>query len=159
MLDLHSYGHDIEASWLIDRGLEVLKLKDTDISLYQKVANLTDTLASTVLLQGYDEITGTLNNECEAGIVDSQKIWWVQAEAVIGFYNAYQKHPDRTDYKNASERIWQYVLNNMIDPNTGEWYESITADGRVNETQGLVHAWKCPYHTGRMCIEMSRRLS
>lgn len=153
LIDLHSYGHDIEASWLIDRGLQILKIP-SDL-----IHSMTDAFAETVYSEGYDPSHHALNNESECGRVDRQKIWWVQAEAVIGFYNAFQKHPENTRYKEASANIWNYILNNMIDPRTGEWYESITAEDKVNESQGLVHAWKCPYHTGRMCIEMIRRLS
>lgn len=153
LIDLHSYGHDIEASWLIDKGLQILNISPDSIR------SMTDAFAETVYAEGYDPCRHALNNENECGQVDRQKIWWVQAEAVIGFYNAFQKHPENTQYKEASANIWEYILNHMIDPRTGEWYESITAEDKVNESQGLVHAWKCPYHTGRMCIEMIRRLS
>lgn len=153
LIDLHSYGHDIEASWLIDRGLQILKISPAPIR------SMTDAFAETVYAEGYDPCRHALNNENECGQVDRQKIWWVQAEAVIGFYNAFQKHPESTKYKEASADIWKYILDNMIDPRTGEWYESITAEDKVNESQGLAHAWKCPYHTGRMCMEMIRRLS
>ena len=77
----------------------------------------------------------------------------------MGFYNAYQKTPERTEYLQAAEGIWHYIREYMIDEQSGEWYESIQADGTRKQGQALVHSWKCPYHNGRMCMEMMERLA
>ena len=87
------------------------------------------------------------------------KIWWVQAEAVIGFYNAFALQPQREEYRECSERIWEFIRKYVIDPETGEWVENIERVDRIDTSQALVHPWKCPYHNGRMCIEMTMRLS
>lgn len=154
LIDLESYGHDIEASWLLDRAGEVLG----DGSTKELLRPVVETLAKKALEHAYDPEKGRLYNENEKGIIDRQSIWWVQAESVTGFYNAYQR-TGQTEYLEASEKIWRFIREVMVDERSGEWFESVKEDGAVDEKQGIVHAWKCPYHNGRMCIEMTRRLS
>lgn len=155
LLDLESYGHDIEASWLIDQCCEVL-----GDSVYRaKMQPLIDGLAEGALVHGMDTSVHALNNECENKTIDRQKIWWVQAEAVTGFYNAYSRDTSKAEYLKASELIWDYIRSTVIDANSGEWFESISENGRAALNQPLVHPWKCPYHNGRMCMEMIKRLS
>ncbi|MBQ9610771.1 MAG: AGE family epimerase/isomerase [Lachnospiraceae bacterium] len=155
IIDLHSYGHDIETSWLLYRTAEILD--DPDITREIKAISLN--LAKTISDIAVDTSVYALNNECENSKVDTQKIWWVQAESVIGFYNAYQLQPEQENYKLLSEKIWKYINTHIIDSRSGEWFESIRPDGTVNETQAMVQPWKCPYHNGRMCMEMIKRLS
>ena len=155
LIDLYSYGHDIETSWLMDKTREVLD----DEEYSSRILKMTDSMASEVLKYAYDENIHALFNECENGINDEKKVWWVQAEAVIGFYNAYQKMPKRKDFQDASARIFDFIQEKMIDPRCGEWYENILPDSTVDLSRGIVHEWKGPYHNGRMCMEMYRRLS
>ncbi|MGN0160760.1 MAG: AGE family epimerase/isomerase [Lachnospiraceae bacterium] len=155
LIDLESYGHDIEASWLIDRGCAVLG--DTDC--YNEMLPIINGLAEGTYLNGIDNIHHAMNNECENGRIDRKKVWWVQAEAVTGFFNAYQNNPQNTEYLRISEQIWEYIREHIIDRNSGEWIENIEADNTVKPGQALAHSWKCPYHNGRMCIEMIQRLS
>lgn len=154
LIDLESYGHDIEASWLIDRGCQVLG----DKGWQDKMEPIIRALAHTTYQNAYDKTVHALYNEREADQIDRQKIWWVQAEAVVGFYNAYQKDLERIEYRQAAEGIWHFIRENMVDARSGEWYESIRADGTRDMGQALVHPWKCPYHNGRMCMEMIERL-
>lgn len=154
LIDLESYGHDIEASWLMDRACQVLQ----DEEYTNKTEDMRKKLACKVYENAYDHENGGIYNEREKDKVDRQKIWWVQAEAVIGFYNLYQKTGDET-YRVASRKTWDYIRNQMIDPVSGEWFESRKADGSLDPAQGLVHSWKCPYHNGRMCMEMMTRIS
>lgn len=155
LIDLESFGHDIETSWLIDRGCSVLEDK-----AYQKeMQPMIDGLAEAAYRNAFDKRQNALNNEREGNRIDSQKIWWVQAESVVGFYNAYQKHPQKTEYLYTAEKIWEFIQNHVIDSRSGEWIESIPADNLPDSGQALVHPWKCPYHNGRMCMEMMQRLS
>lgn len=155
LIELESYGHDIEASWLIDRACQVLE----DKAYYAEMLPVIEQLADGALKNGMDTENQAMNNECENGTVNAKKVWWVQAEAVTGFYNAYQNQPDRTEYLKVSENVWDYIQKYIIDPKTGEWIEDISPDNTVKSGQALAHPWKCPYHNGRMCIEMVRRLS
>lgn len=152
IIDLESYGHDIEASWLISRACDVLR----DSKIKEEMMPMITGLAEGALEHGIDESDHAMNNECENGIVDSKKVWWVQAEAVTGFMNAFELTGDE-DYLEASDMIWNYIRDNVIGEH-GEWIENIYEDRNQTEGQALVHQWKCPYHNGRMCIEMYSRL-
>lgn len=154
LIDLESYGHDIEASWLIDRACEVLE----DKAYYSEMRPIIEGLADGALKNGIDAQNHAMNNECESGEVNAKKVWWVQAEAVTGFYNAFKNQPERAEYLTISEKVWDYIQNFVIDKKTGEWIEDISPDNSVKPHQALAHAWKCPYHNGRMCIEMIGRL-
>lgn len=152
IIDLHSYGHDIEASWLIDRGAEILDNPE----YYNKINPITKQLAQNIFITALDG--NSLNNECEKGRVDERKVWWVQAEAVVGFLNAYQKEPSNTEYLKAAGRIWDFIKTNMIDKREGsEWFNELYKDGTPIKTKEIVGPWKCPYHNGRMCFEVIKR--
>lgn len=149
LADLNSYGHDIEASWLIDRGVEVLGSRKYE----EKIYPITKELAAHIFEVALDE--ASLFNECEAGIVDTKKVWWVQAEAVLGFINAYRKDPSRKDYLEMAGRIWDYIAEYMIDKRKGsEWFNELHQDGTPITAKEIVGPWKCPYHNGRMCFEL-----
>lgn len=155
LIDLESFGHDIETSWLIDRGCSVLE----DQAYQKEMQPLINGLAEAAYHNAFDKRQNALNNEREGDRIDSQKIWWVQAESVVGFYNAYQKNPQKTEYLHTAEKIWEFIQHHVIDSRSGEWIESIPADSLPDSGQALVHPWKCPYHNGRMCMEMIQRLS
>lgn len=155
LIEMESYGHDIEASWLIDRCCEVLG----DNVYSAKMQPLIDGLAAGALVHGMDTAVGALNNECENKTIDRQKIWWVQAEAVTGFYNAYLRDRSKSEYLEAAQSVWEFIRSTVIDKNSGEWFESILENKTAALNQPLVHLWKCPYHNGRMCMEMIQRLS
>ena len=134
LIDLYSYGHDIETTWLIDRALEVL----ADPAYTEKIRSMP--------------------NEAENGVVDTTRVWWVQAEAIVGFVNGWEKNPERTEYLDAAERIWNYICDKVIDKRNGsEWFWAVDRDGDPLE-KPIVEPWKCPYHNGRMCMEVIRRL-
>lgn len=155
LIALESFGHDIEASWLIDRACQILG----DEAYYKEMLPVIKQLAEGAYKNGIDQNNYAMNNESENGKVDNKKVWWVQAESVIGFYNAFQLQPDKTEYLDMSNKVWEYIQNHIIDVNTGEWVENVEADNSVKPGQALAHPWKCPYHNGRMCIEMIKRLS
>ena len=155
IIDLVSYGHDIEASWLIDRACSVLDVRDVS----KKMSPVISGLAEGSYRNGLDRETGGMNFECENGVINRKKIWWIQAESVTGFYNAYQRDSSCGHYLDASEKVWEYIQDHVIDRASGEWFENVEADNTVDLAQPLAHPWKCPYHNGRMCIEMIRRMS
>lgn len=150
--DLYSYGHDIEASWLLDRACEVLD----DAKVTAETHAYTTVIAGEVYEQALDD--GAMNNECFRGVVDTARVWWVQAEAVVGFYNCYQKTGDEK-YRKAAEGLWHYIRRYVIDKRKGsEWFWDLDRNGEPKSRKPIVEPWKCPYHNGRMCIEIIGRI-
>lgn len=153
LIDLHSFGHDIEAAWLIDYGINVLG----DADLKQKHAYITDALAESVYRSGIDEKSMFYENE--NGVINKNRTWWVQCEAIIGFFNAYQKNPQQEKFKNIAEKIWAYTKTYIIDKRAGgEWFAEVDDSGIPSSKQDICEPWKCPYHNGRMCFEIMRRV-
>lgn len=152
LIDLHSYGHDIETAWLIDRGVEVLGEKKYE----EKLTPITKDLTAQIYKEAFDG--HSLNNECERGVVNTSRIWWVQAETVIGFLNGYQKDPSHTEYLEASKSEWEYIKEHVIDKRAGsEWFWEVDINGEPTSRKPIVEPWKCPYHNGRMCFEVIKR--
>ena len=152
IIDLHSYGHDIETAWLVDRGTEVLE----DPVYTAKMSPVTEDLTRKIYERAYDN--HSLLNECERGVDNKNRIWWVQAEAVLGFYNGYEKNPEHREYLAAAEDIWQFIRTKLTDPRTGgEWYWMLDENLKPVREKPFVEPWKCPYHNGRMCMEMIHR--
>lgn len=152
LLDLHSYGHDIETAWLIDRGVEVVGLETYE----EKMTPITTDLTRQIFQVAFNG--ESLHNECEKGVVNTSRIWWVQAESVVGFLNGYQKDPDRVEYMTAAKKQWNYIKEYMIDRRNGsEWFWEVDVNGQPTSKKPIVEPWKCPYHNGRMCLEVIRR--
>lgn len=153
IIDLHSYGHDIETAWLMDRSLEILD----DDAYINRLSPITKALTENIYKVAFDG--HSLSNECDKGVVDTNRVWWVQAETVIGFLNGYEKDPSKTEYKEAAEATWQFIKDYVIDKRPGsEWFWLVRQDGTPVEGEPIVEPWKCPYHNGRMCMEVIRRL-
>ena len=151
---LESYGHDIECSWLMHEAAlvlgdkEVLKKVEPIVRLVAK--------ASEKGLNADGAMVHAAN--VDTGHVDADLHWWVQAEAVVGFYNVYQHFADASAL-DKSLRCWQYIKDNLIDTENGEWYWSRHADGTLNLDDDKAGFWKCPYHNGRMCLELMERIT
>lgn len=146
-----SYGHDIEASWLILEAAEVLGDEDIVKKAKKACAHI-----ATAAMEGLRE-DGSLIYEydpADGRIVESRE-WWVQAETVVGCYNQYQQSGDST-WLERSMAAWEYIKKNIICPD-GEWYWGVNADGTVNTKDDRAGFWKCPYHNGRMCMEIIER--
>lgn len=99
---------------------------------------------------------GSLINEREGDRVDTSRIWWVQAEGIVGFYNAYQRTQDER-FLQIVRDLWAYTRQYIVDPRPGgEWFWSVQADGKPDPRE-VAGPWKCPYHNSRFCIEMLER--
>lgn len=152
LIDLYSYGHDIETSWLVDKCLDVLD----DAAYRDRIAPITACIAEQIYNIAYKD--HSLLNECERGVDNTTRIWWVQAETVVGFMNAYQKTGDRK-FLDATADVWNYIKNYIADKREGsEWFWCVDKDRKPSSRQPIVEPWKCPYHNGRMCFEMIHRI-
>ncbi|MCM1056538.1 MAG: AGE family epimerase/isomerase [Firmicutes bacterium] len=152
IIDLHSYGHDIETAWLIDLGLDVLG----DPAYEKKLAPITKDLTAQIYKTAFNG--HSLANECEKGTVNTHRIWWVQAESVIGFLNGYQKEGSHREYLKAALNQWKFILEYVVDSRSGsEWFWEVDEEGTPYPDRPIVEPWKCPYHNGRMCMEILKR--
>ena len=149
---LESYGHDIECSWLMHEAALVLGDKDV-LAKVEPVVQMVAKASEKGL-----NADGSMIHEAnlDTGHVDDDLHWWVQAETVVGFFNIYQYFGDETALDKA-ERCWQYIKDNLIDRENGAWYWSRHADGTLNTDDDKAGFWKCPYHNGRMCLEIIER--
>lgn len=144
-----SYGHDIEASWLIREAAKALgREKEVTGSCMKVVVAAMEGLAA----------DGGLKYERDDSRrhVDDDRHWWVQAEAVVGLINAWEVS-GKSLYLDLALKVYDYISSNLIDTKNGEWYWSIRADGTVNRDDDKAGFWKCPYHNTRMCLEIMRR--
>jgi mannobiose 2-epimerase len=154
-----SFGHDIEGSWLLREAADVLG--DPVLVAYaQKVAGR---MAEVVYDEGRDK-DGSIFYErnAQGEFVDPNKHWWAQAEAVVGFYSAWQL-TGQERFRDAAEQAWQYIQARIIDKEHGEWLAKLRPDGTPWKEEEdadacLAGPWKCPYHNSRMCFEMMERL-
>ena len=149
---LESYGHDIECSWLMHEAALVLGDKE----VLRKVEPIVQLVAK-ASEKGLNH-DGSMIHEAnlDTGHVDNDLHWWVQAETVVGFANIYQYFGDKDAWKKAV-RCWQYIKDNLIDYEGGEWFWSRHKDGSLNTVDDKAGFWKCPYHNSRMCLEIIER--
>lgn len=148
-----SYGHDIEGSWLVHEAAEVLG----DAELLKRTKNTAIYMAQRVLNNGIDIAFGGIYNDRHESGLDDNKDWWPQAEAVVGFFNAYQLTGSDI-YLEASLQVWDYIQKHIVDKVNGEWFWGVTRDGSQITSDEKVGPWKCPYHNSRMCYEIITRV-
>lgn len=151
--DGYTYGHDIEAAWLLSEAAHVLG----DAALRSTTDGWAVAVARCVLGEGIDA-DGALAYAGRAGAPTvGDREWWCQAEAVVGFWHAYELTGD-ADFAAAAERVWDFIRRRLVDTLHGEWHWRVRADGSVDATEPKVSEWKGPYHNVRMCLEMTRRI-
>ena len=149
-----SYGHDIEASWLLHEAALVLG----DDVLLKEVEPYVVAIAN-ASFEGYLPGAGMIYElHHDMSELDADRHWWVQAENVVGNVNLYQHFGDSTALHRAVD-CWQFIKKYLVDDLYGEWYWSIRADGSINKDNDKAGFWKCPYHNGRMCLEIIERFN
>ncbi|MDY5781843.1 MAG: AGE family epimerase/isomerase [Candidatus Cryptobacteroides sp.] len=149
---IYSYGHDIEASWLLHEAALVLGDEATIGKVEKEVPRIAAAAG-----EGFTAKGGMIYEKDNAtGHIDGDRHWWVQAETVVGYFNLWQLTGEPSGLENSIE-CWEFIRNNLIDRENGEWFWSIRQDGTVNRTDDKAGFWKCPYHNGRMCMEIIER--
>jgi len=152
--DTYTFGHDIEASWLLCEAAEVLE----NPMLFQRVCQMALAMAEAVLAEGILTDGGLCYEGKTGRIIDTGRECWPQAEAIVGFLNAYQLS-GAAKYLFAAERVWDYSERNLVDRVHGEWFWRINEDGRPDARLPKISEWKGPYHVSRACLEAMRRLT
>jgi cellobiose epimerase len=148
-----SFGHDIEGTWLMDEAAKFL----SDTKLATKINTLNLCMATIAAEQGTDRDGAVFNELRECHLIDSDRIWWVQAEAMVGFFNAYQKSGQSKFLKNTFD-CWNIIQKQLKDEVNGEWYWKVNREGLPYKEMAKVEPWKCPYHNGRACLELIKRI-
>jgi mannobiose 2-epimerase len=150
---IESFGHDIEASWLLVEAARLLNdpvlTTRTEILSLKMVSAASDGLQPDgSMIYERDKTTGEVNKNHE---------WWTQAETVVGFVNAYELSGDNS-YLETAVNAWKYIDKNFVDHKNGEWFNSISGSGIYGKGD-KAGFWKCPYHNSRMCLEIIQRTS
>jgi mannobiose 2-epimerase len=149
---IHSYGHDIETSWLLQEAADVLGNR--------KVISRVRKLVIPVVKAAEEGLQpdGSLINEKDisTGHINANRDWWPQAETIVGLVNAFEITGDES-YLSKAVKCWEYVDQKLVDHENGEWFNSVSPEGVTNLNGDKAGFWKCPYHNGRMCLEVIRR--
>ncbi len=148
-----SYGHDIEGSWLLCEAAEILG----DNALLREVQEEAVKMAQAVYEEAIDADGGLLYEANRTGMIDTDKHWWPQGEAVVGFLNAYELS-GKEHFQTAAERAWEFIDKYIVDHKHGEWFWRVSRERVPSSDQYKVDPWKCPYHNSRMCFEVMARL-
>lgn len=147
-----SFGHDIEGAWLMNEASMVINNESLDKEVYM----ITKELVLSTLDEGMDK-DGSLFNEIKGAELDTDKHWWPQAEAMVGFMDAFENEQDLT-YLRHVDMLWEFIKTYMIDKENGEWFWRVNAANIPITTEDKVGFWKCPYHNGRALMELIERI-
>ncbi len=146
-----SYGHDLEAVWLLGEAAVAL----ADNGLMRRVQEITVTVARAVAAHGQGEDGAVFLAGDVAGPTDRTRIWWPQAESMVGFFYAYEISHS-LEFLNASLACWRFCQAELSDPGGGEWLVAPAGEpGALYRYK--VGPWKGPYHNGRACMEIMVR--
>jgi len=148
-----SFGHEIEASWLIHEAAHIVGNKE----LLERFRNSTLRLTYNTLRYGFDYEKGGIYNELSQNHLDTSKDWWAQAEALVGFLDAFIIKSDEVFF-DAFEQTWNNIKNDFIDHVNGEWHWRVDENNRVDTSLPKVGFWKNWYHNSRALIESIERL-
>jgi len=149
-----SYGHDIEASWLLVEAAEAAG----EEALVARAREAAVRMAGVTLAEGFDHEHGGVFAERHGDDrLDDEKHWWMQAEAVVGFLNAWELTRDEA-FLEAAERTWAFVDRFLVDREHGEWRWRVRRDGSAIPGLPKVEPWKCPYHNSRAALETIARV-
>jgi len=159
LLPKFSYGHDIEASWLFWEAAVAVN----DPALLARTKRAALALADGVLAHGLDPDGAVLYDGDVTGPLNTDKHWWPQAEAIVGFLNAWQLG-GKPAHLEAALRAWEFTEKHVVDAQHGEWFAVLDRSGKVYPDYPAyadsqkIGPWKCPYHNGRACLEVLKRV-
>ena len=150
--NVESYGHDIEASWLLHETALVLG----DKSVLQKIEHVIRRIADAADEGLRPDGSMVYEHWKDTGKYDLQRQWWVQCENIIGHIDLYQYFGYEDSLEKAIQ-CWNYVQKYLVDTKNGEWHWAVLDDGSINLSDDKAGFWKCPYHNSRMCLELIER--
>lgn len=148
---INSYGHNIESTWLLYEAAKELGNLEIIEELKRVILKITKITAEEGLAKN-----GGIYYEKDGIQLIEHFHWWVQAEAVLGFFNAWQISKTEK-YLQLSSGGWEFIQENIIDKKNGEWFWGVDEKLKPLE-EDKINTWKAPYHNARMCLEMIRRI-
>jgi mannobiose 2-epimerase len=146
-----SYGHDIESSWLLYEAAKLLN----DPALLIKVKSVSMKIVKAASEGLQPDGSMIYETDRSTGHANIERSWWVQAEAVTGYLNAYELSGDK-EFLERSVNCWQYIKNHFVDNKNGGWFSSVSYPGGKSSGD-KAGFWICPYHNSRMCLEIIER--
>ncbi|WP_269237089.1 AGE family epimerase/isomerase [Flavobacterium flavigenum] len=150
--DVISYGHDIEAAWLLLQCAEISEDENLIANYKRHAIQIAE-----VAQEGLDSDGGLWYEfDPKTNNLIAEKHWWVQAEALIGFYNAYQLTRDEK-FLDIVLKNWEFIKNHILDQQNGEWFWGVYKDYSLIQ-KDKAGFWKCPYHNSRACLELMQRI-
>jgi mannobiose 2-epimerase len=163
---ISSFGHDIEASWLLWKAAENLN----DPAMKKKVLPLVLKMVDIIKREGVDSDGGLFLESYRFGShLRTNKHWWIQAENLVGFMNAYQL-TNNGIYWQTVKLAWNFIDKHVIDHKNGEWFTKVNRMGDpfliepeddpspYYRNDWKIDPWKCPYHNGRAMMELIERI-
>jgi mannobiose 2-epimerase len=151
--EVDSYGHDIESSWLLVEAVGLLN----DPALQARVKETSIRIANAAAEGLQPDGSMIYEKDLLSGQVDTKRSWWVQAETIVGYLNAFEM-TGKVKYLDNSISCWNYTKNHFVDNKSGGWFSTLSESG-VPERNDKGGFWVCPYHNGRMCLEIMERVS
>jgi cellobiose epimerase len=146
-----SYGHDVEAGWLITEAAERAWGGVVPERVRSRVLAMARGTARVL-----DRNGRSLPNELRDGRLEEERTWWVQAETIVGMVNAWELSGDAA-YLDRALSAWAFVKKNIVDRVNGEWLWGVDADGRPVPGRPKGGFWKAAYHDSRACMEVMTR--
>lgn len=154
-LDHVSFGHDVETAYLMLEASVALEREDHDHTL-----EIGKAMVDHALENGWDNKLGGLydggyyfkdSNSLE--IVNSDKNWWSQAEALntLLLMDSYFPNDDH-QYKKQFAELWIYINSYMLDHTYGGWYEWGLDQRPQSRKDPKGHIWKATYHHYRALV-------
>jgi cellobiose epimerase len=150
----YTYGHDIEASWLIAQALESLGDHEYAQTFTPGLLNIVEVTLREAL-GDHGEVIDSFDFASQN--INADSVWWVQAEALVGFLYAYST-TDEERYFQAAKNVWQFIKDYQIDHQQGEWFWLSRLSAKNTDEYYKAGFWKCPYHNGRAMLEAVRYL-
>ncbi|MEM9327981.1 MAG: AGE family epimerase/isomerase [Bacteroidota bacterium] len=156
IMDHLSYGHDIEAAYLMLDAEDALGIKDP------KTLQVAQQLVDHSIAHGIDrEFGGLIERGYYFGdtvvVISGTKTWWAQAEA-LNSLSLFSKLDvaGAERYADEFEGLWDYMKAQFLDWDQGGWYAQGLDQQPEFKTAPKGHNWKTPYHTTRallLCLD------
>jgi mannobiose 2-epimerase len=155
-----SFGHDVEAGYLLIEAADVLGQGEDPRNW-----TLARRLVDHAMQYGWDADRGGLYDSGQmnadgvvTGGLQTDKIWWVQAEHLNALLLQHERVGKETDvYWNAFVKEWQWIKTSQIDPKSGGWWPTVRADG-TPASRVKADMWTECYHQARAMLNVSQRL-